>query len=59
VGHVTKIGYFGTYIWYLPTNPTSPHCDTFPTNLRSHPVGSKIPKTPNTAELVCFFLEPL
>ena len=27
---VTKIGYFGTYIWYLPTNPTSRHCDNIP-----------------------------
>ena len=36
-----KIEYFGTYIRYLPTNPTSPHCDTFPTNPRSIPAGSK------------------
>ncbi len=27
-GSVTKIEYFGTYIRYLPTNPTSPHCVT-------------------------------
>ncbi len=29
---VTKIGYFGTYIRYLPTNPTSRHCDNIPAN---------------------------
>ena len=23
--------------WYLPTNPTSPHCDSFPANPRSYP----------------------
>ena len=51
--------YFGTYFRYLPMSPTSPHCDTFPTNPRSYPVGSQIPKTPNTTELVCFFLETL
>ena len=27
---VTKIRYFGTYIRYLPTNPTSHHCDNIP-----------------------------
>ena len=52
MGGVTKIEYFGTYIRYLPTNPTSPHCDTSPTNPRFQ-------MTPNTAELVCFFLETL
>jgi hypothetical protein len=29
---VTKIRYFGTYIRYLPTNPTSHHCDNIPAN---------------------------
>ncbi len=29
---VTKIGYFGTYLRYLPTNPTSRHCDNIPAN---------------------------
>ena len=33
--------YFGTYLGYLPTSPTSPHCGTFPTNPRSIPVGSQ------------------
>ncbi len=56
---VTKIEYFGTYLRYLPTNPMSPHCDNFPANPRSHPVGSQIPVTPNIAELVCFFPETL
>jgi hypothetical protein len=57
--HVTKIEYFGTYLRYLPTNSTSPHCDNFPANPRSYPVGSQIPVTPNIAELVCFFPETL
>ncbi len=57
---VTKIEYFGTYLRYLSTNPMSPHCDNFPTNPRSYPVGSQIPVTPNMiAELVCFFPETL
>ena len=30
--NVTKIGYFGTYLRYLPTNPTSRHCDNIPAN---------------------------
>jgi hypothetical protein len=29
---LTKIGYFGTYLRYLPTNPTSRHCDNIPAN---------------------------
>ena len=29
---VTKIGYFGTYLRYLPTNPTSHRCDNIPAN---------------------------
>jgi hypothetical protein len=27
-----KIGYFGTYLRYLPTNPTSHPCDNIPAN---------------------------
>ena len=30
-GSVTKFGYLGTYLRYLPTSPTSHHCDNFPT----------------------------
>ncbi len=56
---VTKIEYFGIYLRYLLTNPTSPHCDNFPANPRSYPVGPQIPVTPNIAELVCFFPETL
>ena len=29
---VTKIEYFGTYLRYVPTNPTSRHCDNIPAN---------------------------
>ncbi len=29
---VTKLGYFGTYLRYLPTSPTSRHCDNIPAN---------------------------
>ncbi len=32
-GHrVTKLGYFGTYLRYFPTSPTSRHCDNIPAN---------------------------
>ena len=31
-GSVTKIGYFGTYLQYLPTNPMSRLCDNIPAN---------------------------
>ncbi len=31
-GPVTKIEYFGTYLRYLPTNPTSHRCDNIPAN---------------------------
>ncbi len=34
-GGVTKLEYFGTYLRYLPTNPTSQHCDS-DLDIRSH-----------------------
>jgi hypothetical protein len=33
--HVTKLEYFCTYLRYLPTNPTSRHCDS-DLDIRSH-----------------------
>jgi len=55
---VTKIGYFSTYIWYLPTNPTPRHCDNIPASLswiidisRYH---FRISNSSSTVELVCF-----
>jgi hypothetical protein len=54
---VTKIEYFGTYIRYLPTNPTSPHYDTFPTNPRSYPVGSQIPNDTEFSGIRMFLLK--
>ncbi len=54
--HVTKIEYFGTYLRYLPTNPTSPHCDNFPTNPRSYPVGSQIPYDTKYSGISMFLL---
>ncbi len=53
---VTKIEYFGTYLRYLPTNPTSPYCDTFPTNPRSYPVGSQIPHDTKYSRISMFLL---
>jgi hypothetical protein len=32
---VMKLEYFGTYLQYLPTNPTSQHCDS-DLDIRSH-----------------------
>ena len=31
-GGVMKIGYFGNYLWYLPTNPMSGYCDNISAN---------------------------
>ena len=60
---LTKIGYFGTYLRYLPTNPTSHHCDNIPANpswitdiFRYH---FRISTSSSTVELVRFFLETL
>ena len=60
---VTKIRYFGTYLRYLPTNPTSHHCDNIPANpswitdiFRYH---FRISTSSSTVELVRFFLETL
>ena len=62
-GSVTKIRYFGTYLRYLPTNPTSHHCDNIPANpswitdiFRYH---FRISTSSSTVELVRFFLETL
>ncbi len=60
-GVFLTVMYYSTLVLVssIPTSPTSSHCDTFPTNPRSNTVGSQIPKTPNTMELACFFLETL
>ncbi len=56
--HDPKIEYFGTYIWYLPTNPPRYLIVTPFQLIPDHTqLDPRFQMTPNTAELACFFLE--